>query len=191
MVLSYGYENGSQNILITLQSIGNSVGRVASGFIVDLVRKYISVPSLILFICIITFLTQVLFLFAIDIWALCIASVFCGLCYGAMVAVMPNYVAEEWGTKYFATNWGQLFPSLMLGNFLIGSFMPGLIYDAQVPKDSKECKGVYCYRWSFMVTTGVNYISVILSMLLVWLYKRKQWRADKQQNDSINSLIKN
>lgn len=180
IVISYGYENGSQDILITLQSIGSSVGRLITGFVVDLVRRYVSIPFLIVCICFLTFLNQILFLFATDIWILCIGSVINGLCYGAIASVMPNYVAEEWGTKYFATNWGQLFPSVIIGTFVIGSFIPGMIYDAQVPKDEKECKGVYCYRWSFFATTILNFISVLLSILLFWLDKRKLWKNDSQ-----------
>lgn len=191
LVISYGYENGTQDILITLQSIGSSVGRLSSGFVVDIVRRYLSVATLIFLVCIITFFNQVLFIFGIEIWALCLAAALCGLCYGSMVSVMPNYVADEWGTNNFGTNWGQLFPSIVIGSFLIGSFLPGAIYDAQVPKGSNLCKGVNCYRWSFVATAILNFLSAILALILIWMYKRKLQRAlhIAQQKESDGTTV--
>jgi MFS family permease len=101
-------------------------------------------------------------------------SVISGICFGATLSLLPTHVSKEWGTKHFATNWALLFPAITVGSFLLGSLLPGLVYDAQVKEGEKDCVGVWCFRYSFIISSGINLVCTLLALLLVWRHRKKE-----------------
>lgn len=174
IVESYGHPKGSQHILVTITSISSSIARIGSGIAVDVFAKKYSVPTLIFCTCLLTLAYQIYCIFAVSYNALYLISAVSGVCFGATLSLLPTHVSKEWGTKNFATNWSLLFPAIMVGSFLLGSLLPGLIYDSQLKEGQKECIGVWCFRYSFIISSGINVVCTLLALLLAWMHRRKQ-----------------
>lgn len=78
-----------------------------------------------------------------------------GLAYGVLFGVFPTLVADAFGTKGFAVNWGFMtLAPVVSGN--IFNLCYGAIYDAHSevqPGGERSCsEGLNCYRGAYWIT---------------------------------------
>ncbi|GAU20334.1 hypothetical protein TSUD_338150 [Trifolium subterraneum] len=156
---SLGYPNKSITTFVSLVSIWNYLGRVASGYISEiLLTKYkIPRPYLLTFIMLLSCVGHILIALGISN-SLYIASVVIGFCFGAQWPLMFAIISEIFGLKYYSTlyNFGAV--ASPVGSYIFNVRVAGNLYDKEALKQLKAkglkreegkdltCVGVECYR---------------------------------------------
>ncbi|KAK2364197.1 protein NUCLEAR FUSION DEFECTIVE [Trifolium repens] len=186
---SLGYPNKSTTTFVSLVSIWNYLGRVASGYISEiLLTKYkIPRPYLLTFIMLLSCVGHILIALGISN-SLYIASVVIGFCFGAQWPLMFAIISEIFGLKYYSTlyNFGAV--ASPVGSYIFNVRVAGHLYDKEALKQLKAkglkrqegedltCVGVECYRLAFIIITASTLIGCFVSFILV-LRTRKFYKG--------------
>ena len=109
---------------LTLLSIGNGAGRIASGALSDRIAK----PRLLAILFGIIACAIFLLPHANCLIYIYILAVIIGLCFGGFLAVYPPATADFFGARDFSINYGLVFLGYGMGCFL-GAWLGGAIYD--------------------------------------------------------------
>jgi hypothetical protein len=187
---SLGYPNKSTTTFVSLVSIWNYLGRVASGYTSEiLLTKYkIPRPYLLTFIMLLSCVGHILIALGISN-SLYIASVVIGFCFGAQWPLMFAIISEIFGLKYYSTlyNFGAV--ASPVGSYIFNVRVAGHLYDKEALKQLKAkglkrqegedltCVGVECYRLAFIIITASTLIGCLVSFILV-LRTRKFYKGD-------------
>ncbi|KAG0339520.1 hypothetical protein BG004_006782 [Podila humilis] len=174
---------------VSLISIGNCLGRLASGVISDWVINHYRISRSVFF-----FGSEILILVPLAIMgfttglvstpALVVSSCLIGATYGATGALFASMTRDFFGNKYYGTACGLV---MVLNGFnpIIANQIYGIFYDRAVHKmpplpagemetdDHVTCLGHDCYNSSFKVATLLQVVCVVFAGLLFWAHMRK------------------
>ncbi|EXB75890.1 putative transporter MCH1 [Morus notabilis] len=187
---SLGYPSHSTTTFISLVSIWNYLGRVASGFASEIfLTKYkFPRPLMLTFVLLFSCIGHLLIAFAIPN-SLYFASVIIGFCFGAQWPLIFAIISEIFGLKYYATlhNCGGL--ASPVGCYILNVLVAGRLYDKEAlrqleaqgltrkPGQDLTCKGVHCYRMAFIIITAAALFGSFVSAILV-VRTRKFYKGD-------------
>ncbi|KAB1219022.1 putative transporter MCH1 [Morella rubra] len=187
---SYGYPNQSISTFVSLVSIWNYLGRVASGFVSEIfLRRYKFPRPLMLTLTLIVSCAGHL-LIAFDVPdGLYVASVIIGFCFGAQWPLLFAIISELFGLKYYSTlyNFGSV--ASPIGLYLLNVRVTGHLYDKEAEKqmaalglqrkagEELNCTGVECFKLSFIIITAVSFLGALISLVLV-LRTTKFYKSD-------------
>lgn len=187
---SLGYPNKSTTTFVSLVSIWNYLGRVASGYISEilLTRYKIPRPYLLTFVMLLSCVGHILIALGISN-SLYFASVIIGFCFGAQWPLMFAIISEIFGLKYYSTlyNFGAV--ASPVGSYIFNVRVAGYLYDKEALKQLEAkglrrqkgkdltCVGVECYRMAFIIITASTLIGCFISFILV-LRTRKFYKGD-------------
>ncbi|KAF2194310.1 MFS general substrate transporter [Zopfia rhizophila CBS 207.26] len=151
---------------VSIISVMSFLGRLSSGIGSDIIVKKLSMSR---FWCAAASATIFMFgqICAIRVenpnflWAV---SGLTGLAYGVLFGVFPTLVADAFGTKGFAVNWGFMtLAPVVSGN--IYNLCYGAIYDAHSeiqPNGERSCsEGLNCYQTAYYVTFASSILGIL------------------------------
>ncbi|KAM0937234.1 putative MFS transporter superfamily [Dioscorea sansibarensis] len=169
---SLGYPSHSINIFISLTSILSYMGRVASGFISEiLLSKYkFPRPLMLSIVLLLTCSGQLLIAFGIP-GSLYAASLIIGFSLGAQMPLFLIIISELFGLKHFATLYNYASLASPLASYILNVRITGHLYDIQAAKQNREtmvCVGVECFKLSFLILTALDIAGALVLMILVW-----------------------
>ncbi|KAF8927915.1 major facilitator superfamily domain-containing protein [Dissophora ornata] len=171
---------------VTLISIGNCVGRLASGIISDwVISRYRISRSIFFFgsqIIILVPLTIMAFSPTVSSAALVISSCLIGATYGATGALFASMTRDFFGSKYYGSACGMVMV-LNGANPFIANQLYGFFYDRAVQQmssapatsvtdDQASCVGRSCYDSSFKVASLLQLVCILSAGLLFWAHMR-------------------
>ncbi|KAF9931557.1 hypothetical protein FBU30_009942 [Linnemannia zychae] len=183
---------------VTLISIGNCLGRLASGILSDWVISHYRISRSIFF-----FISEILILIPLLIMgfstsivsmpALVISSCLIGATYGATGALFASMTRDFFGETYYGTNCGMV---MVLNGFnpIIANQIYGVFYDRatknqgpstalepQTSENHMTCLGKACYDSSFKVASLLQVVCVVAAGLLFWAHMRKGRKLMQQK----------
>ncbi|XP_077233737.1 protein NUCLEAR FUSION DEFECTIVE 4-like [Tasmannia lanceolata] len=184
---SLGYPTKSISTFVSLISIWNCLGRLASGFGSEIVlTKYkFPRPLMLTLILLLSCVGHILIAFGVPN-SLYVSSVIIGFCFGAQWPILFAIISELFGLKYYSTlyNFGAV--ASPIGSYLLNVRVAGHLYDKEAAKQmavsgvqggDKNCVGVQCFRLSFIIITSVTLFGSLVSLILV-KRTRKFYRGD-------------
>ena len=188
--LALGYPKRSISTFVSLVSIWNYLGRVASGFISEIVlTKYKFPRPLILSLTLLLSCVGHLMI-AFDVPnGLYVASIVIGFCFGAQWPLIFAIISELFGLKYYSTlyNFGSV--ASPIGLYVLNVKVAGNFYDREAEKqleakriirkagEELKCFGGECFKLSFIVITGVTLLGMLVSLILV-IRTRSFYKSD-------------
>ncbi|KAI7753060.1 hypothetical protein M8C21_016815 [Ambrosia artemisiifolia] len=177
---SLGYPKKSISTFVSLVSIWNYLGRVASGFGSEhLLKKYkFPRPLILTLTLILSCVGHILIALGVPN-SLYFASVVIGFCFGAQWPLLFAIISEIFGLKYYSTlyNFGSV--ASPIGLYILNVKVAGHLYDVEADRQMKalgivrkageslDCVGVECYKVSFLIITAVTVFGVFVSLILV------------------------
>ncbi|KAL4290204.1 hypothetical protein GQ457_14G022440 [Hibiscus cannabinus] len=187
---SLGYPKRSISTFVSLVSIWNYLGRVTSGFVSEIfLTKYkFPRPLMLTFIMLFSCVGHLLIAFDVP-GGLYIASVIIGFCFGAQWPLLFAIISEIFGLKYYSTlyNFGSV--ASPIGSYILNVKVAGNLYDREAKKqmaalglvrrhgEDLDCKGVECFKSSFIIITAATLFGTVVSFLLA-LRTRKFYKSD-------------
>lgn len=158
----------SRAVFVSMFSIANCLGRLASGFIPDKLMRKRSMPRT----------TSLVFLSGLTLLAallnavqspeiLGVASLLSGLAFGGFQGVVPAITSEIFGLRNFATNYAMIQLGPAAGSYFLATYLAGTLFDREARKFKHgACKGPACFRLAFLVIAGFALLALILSVVL-------------------------
>ncbi|XP_068652510.1 protein NUCLEAR FUSION DEFECTIVE 4-like [Aristolochia californica] len=184
---SLQYPKKSISTFVSLISIWNCLGRLASGFVSEIfyTRYKVPRPLVLTFILLLSCVGHLLIAFAVPN-SLYVASVIIGFCFGAQWPLLFAIISEIFGLKYYSTlyNFGSV--ASPIGSYILNVRIAGHLYDGEAQKQrgitgntgkDQNCVGSHCYKLSFIIITAVTFLGTIVSMILA-MRTRKFYRSD-------------
>jgi hypothetical protein len=160
---------------ITLYSVANSGARFLFAVLSDIIGDKLGLDRSFLLIIgeLIMLIPQLALAIgtdAIDIGTnlLWMCSLFVGVGWGAGGALFPSLTRDFFGTKYYGTASGFIMSAVPVG-IVFSNQIFGAFYDMEaLEQDSKDglCYGKACYQSAFVVSTVLQLIAFILSIVL-------------------------
>ncbi|KAK8486435.1 hypothetical protein V6N13_062023 [Hibiscus sabdariffa] len=187
---SLGYPKRSISTFVSLVSIWNYLGRVTSGFVSEIFLTKYKFPRPLMLTLIMLFSCVGHLLIAFDVpGGLYIASVIIGFCFGAQWPLLFAIISEIFGLKYYSTlyNFGSV--ASPIGSYILNVKVAGNLYDREAKKqmaalglvrrhgEDLDCKGVECFKSSFIIITAATLFGTVVSFLLA-LRTRKFYKSD-------------
>ncbi|KAE9459066.1 hypothetical protein C3L33_09032, partial [Rhododendron williamsianum] len=185
-----GYPNKSISTFVSLVSIWNYLGRVAAGFVSEILLTKYKLPRplfltlTLLFSCI----GHLLIAFNVPN-GLYLASVIIGFSFGAQWPLLFAIISELFGLKYYSTlyNFGSV--ASPIGLYILNVKVTGHLYDKEAERqlaaagivrkagEELNCNGVDCFKQAFVIITVVTVIGAIVSVILA-VRTRKFYGSD-------------
>ncbi|KAE9465340.1 hypothetical protein C3L33_02749, partial [Rhododendron williamsianum] len=187
---SLGYPTSAISTFVSLVSIWNYLGRVAAGFVSEIVLTKYKLPRPLFVTLILLFSCIGHLLIAFNVPnGLYIASIIIGFSFGACWPLLYAIISEIFGLKYYSTlyNFGAV--ASPIGSYILNVRVVGYLYDKEatrqlaaagiVRKAGQElnCNGVECFKLAFLIITAVTILGAIASVFLV-VRTRKFYRSD-------------
>ncbi|KAL2345097.1 hypothetical protein Fmac_006382 [Flemingia macrophylla] len=185
-----GYPSKSITTFVSLVSIWNYLGRVASGYASEIfLTKYkVPRPYILTLVLILSSVGHVLIALGVSN-SLYLASVIIGFCFGAQWPLMFAIISEVFGLKYYSTlyNFGAV--ASPVGSYILNVRVAGVLYDKEALKQLKAkgltreagkdltCMGVECYRMAFIIITASTLVGCVASFILA-MRTRKFYKGD-------------
>ncbi|KAL2481354.1 Major facilitator superfamily protein [Abeliophyllum distichum] len=187
---SLGYPSKSITTFVSLVSIWNYLGRVASGFASEIfLEKYkFPRPLMLTFVLLISCTGHLLIAFGVPN-SLYLSSVIMGFCFGAQWPLIFAIISELFGLKYYSTLYTLGGGASPLGAYILNVRITGYLYDKEamkqmaaeglVRKEGQDltCTGVECYKLAFLIIMAATLVGCLVSVILV-LRTRKFYRSD-------------
>ncbi|KAG0323666.1 hypothetical protein BGZ99_002606 [Dissophora globulifera] len=185
---------------VTLISIGNCIGRLASGIISDwIIARYRISRSVFFFVSEVIILVPLLIMgfssSLVTLPALVVCSCLIGATYGATGALFASMTRDFFGSKYYGSACGMVMV-LNGANPFIANQLYGMFYDRAVEKmplapvngtsndDAASCVGQACYSSSFKVASLLQLVCIVSAGLLFWAHMRKGKRLMQNMNSA-------
>ncbi|KAH0459006.1 hypothetical protein IEQ34_011820 [Dendrobium chrysotoxum] len=175
---SLGYPSKSISTFVSLVSIWNAMGRLAAGFLSEiLLKKYnFSRPLMLTFVLLLACAGHLLIAFGVPN-SLYIASVIIGFCFGAQWPLLFAIISEVFGLKYYSTLYNLGGVASPIGSYILNVRVTGRLYDREAARQNKAvvagdvkdltCIGVKCFQLSFLIITAATVVGAMVSLLLV------------------------
>ncbi|KAF9918920.1 hypothetical protein BX616_004192 [Lobosporangium transversale] len=174
---------------VTLISIGNCLGRLASGILSDwVISRYRISRSIFFFGSEIIILVPLLIMGfsnpAVSLTGLIVSSALIGATYGATGALFASMVRDLFGNRYYGTACGMVMV-LNGANPFIANQIYGVFYDRAVTEmppapdnvhatnGHMTCVGPSCYNNSFKVASLLQLVCILSAGLLFWAHMKK------------------
>lgn len=165
----------SQQLLVTLFSNGNFLGRMASGALSDHVAQRLPRPALLALSLVLMAAAQLLL--AVGSTMLLHVGVFVvGMAFGSGFSMVTTLTVDCFGVRNFATNYGAVDLAPSLGSYIWASRVAGGLYDARaVPcgakgqvlaENLKVCWGAECFMGAHIAAAVACLLAACLSVLL-------------------------
>ncbi|KAF0889966.1 hypothetical protein E2562_034422 [Oryza meyeriana var. granulata] len=174
---SLGYPAKSINTFVSLISIWNYAGRVGAGYLSEmlLARYRFPRPLALTAMLLVSCVGHLLIAFGVP-QSLYAASVIIGFCFGAQWPLLFAIISEVFGLKYYSTLFNFGSAASPIGAYVLNVRVAGRMYDAEAARQhggvavvgDKICKGVQCFKHSFLIITAVTFAGALVSLLLVW-----------------------
>ncbi|KAI3473292.1 hypothetical protein Pfo_030584 [Paulownia fortunei] len=185
-----GYPTKSITTFVSLVSIWNYLGRVASGFASEIfLAKYkFPRPLMLTLVLLLSCTGHLLIAFGVPN-SLYVASVIMGFCFGAQWPLIFAIISEIFGLKYYSTLYSLGGGASPLGAYILNVRITGHLYDREAMKqmaakglirkegEDLSCSGVQCYKLAFLIITATTLIGCIVSFILV-IRTRKFYKGD-------------
>ncbi|XP_068649261.1 protein NUCLEAR FUSION DEFECTIVE 4-like [Aristolochia californica] len=184
---SLEYPKKSIGTFVSLISIWNCLGRLASGFVSEILYTKYKVPRplILTLILLLSCVGHLLIAFAVPN-SLYVASVIIGFCFGAQWPLLFAIISEIFGLKYYSTlyNFGSV--ASPIGSYILNVRVAGHLYDREAMKqqsithktrEDMDCVGSQCFKLSFIIITAATMLGAIVSIILV-MRTRKFYRSD-------------
>lgn len=204
---SLGYTTHSTTTFVSLVSIWNYLGRVASGFTSEifLTRYKFPRPLMLTFVLLFSCVGHLLIAFAVPN-SLYFASVILGFCFGAQWPLLFAIISEIFGLKYYSTLYNLGAVASPVGSYILNVRVAGHLYDkealkqmealggARVAGQDLTCNGAACYKLSFIIITAATLFGSIISFILV-LRTKKFYQGDiykkfrQEANSAGNGIV--
>lgn len=185
----------NQQLQVTMISLSNSVGRVFSGIVGDIVTNVMhrSRSWLLLLSTSCLTITQICLHSLTDLGHLWYFSTVIGFFYGFNYSVYPTLVGDKFGMKHFSFNYGMVGMSPMISNFLLNRQF-GVEYDSKISKVAYPEKtdlvadgfiyvcdrGSGCYDGVFLISAILDVVGLLIVCALnyrQYLLERSQYRS--------------
>jgi MFS family permease len=180
-------------------SLANAAGRILFGLLTDL--KIVALPPVYLLLPCLAMLivTHALLIWMTNYAVLLFVTIITGLSYGGSFAVMPVIINKYYGDKNYGSNLGLLILAVALGSMGMGA-VSGALYDKEAliqhsassavrhltsGASSQLCFGLDCFRWTFVMTTVVSVIGIVIAAFL--LRRELQFDARKSLQDTFQT----
>ncbi|KAG0358175.1 hypothetical protein BGZ54_010548 [Gamsiella multidivaricata] len=173
---------------VTLISIGNCLGRLASGIVSDwVIARYRISRSIFFFVSEALILIPLLIMGfskpVVSLAGLIISSCLIGATYGATGALFASMTRDFFGNKYYGSACGMVMV-LNGANPFIANQLYGLFYDRAVKnmppapvgsvlEDHMTCVGSSCYDSSFKIASLLQLVCILSAGLLFWAHMKK------------------
>ncbi|GER45443.1 major facilitator superfamily protein [Striga asiatica] len=196
-----GYPSKSVTTFVSLVSIWNYLGRVASGFAseVFLAKYKIPRPVMLTVVLLVSCAGHLLIAFGVPN-TLYLASVVTGFCFGAQWPLVFAIISEIFGLRYYSTLYTLGGGASPLGAYILNVRVTGKLYDREATRQLAErgvvrrvgeeltCVGVECYKKAFLIITGATMVGCLVSFMLVFRTRKfyggdiyKRFREDNEQ----------
>lgn len=182
---SLRYSSLSISTFVSLLSIWNFLGRVAAGFISEiLLHKYsIPRPFLLSLVLLVASIGHLLVASGLP-GSLYMASILIGMCFGAQWPLLFSIISELFGLRHFAILYNIGASASPLGAYLFSVRVAGYFYDMRtklemstsgVPTASNEmmCVGRSCFEITFIIMATVSVVGSAIAAVLV--YRTRQF----------------
>lgn len=160
---SLGIESSA--FFVSLFSLANGMGRVVGGFVADRCSHTISKLQWMCLIAILMSLFHGVLAFdgswVVDIFVFSCVGV--GFLFGGSVSLVAVNIADLFGSRHVATNFGAMDSAPIIGSYLFATLSVALFYN---PSSSETCVGTACYRVPFIVNTVFNLVAGALCWTL-------------------------
>lgn len=166
IVLSLGAKKGSQNVMVLLFSFSNCAGRIITGLVSDKIANHVTRMTVLNMSSLCIGLVHYGFSFA-TIGMMYPLIICLGLVYGALYAMIPSYISERFGQKYFSINFSVACLAPSLGSYLLATLLSSAIYKANSKEGSKSCYGKACYQATYLICTGLCLLAFIIGLFLM------------------------
>lgn len=143
--VSAGHSAAVAAFALTVGAIGNTVGRILSGWLSDHVGRLNTLKIMLL---ISTVAMPALFVWRADLAAFYVLLCLVYYCYGTQLSVYASTSADFYGTKYIGLNYGLLLMAWGVAG-IFGPFLGGRVYVATGE-----------YRWAFFVAAVVELVAL-------------------------------
>ncbi|CAN1339546.1 Protein NUCLEAR FUSION DEFECTIVE 4 [Linum perenne] len=187
---SLGYPKRSTSTFVSLVSIWNYLGRVASGFLSEhfLTKYKFPRPLMLTLILLFSCVGHLLIAFNVP-GGLYAASIIIGFCFGAQWPLLFAIISELFGLKYYSTlyNFGSV--ASPIGSYVLNVRVAGYLYDKEAkkqlaamgmerkPGQDLNCVGTECFKVAFIIITAATLFGSFVSLVLV-IRTRKFYRGD-------------
>ena len=131
---------------VTVGAIGNAAGRIASGWLSDLVGRLMTLRIMIL---VSALAMPALFAWREEAFLLYLFVVVVYWCFGTQLSVFASTAADFFGTKHLGLNYGLLFTAYGVAG-LIGPIIAGVVFDT-----------FNDYRYAFFIAAGLAVVALI------------------------------
>ncbi|KAL6839744.1 hypothetical protein ACP4OV_030432 [Aristida adscensionis] len=168
-----GYPRRSTATFVSLVSIWSYLGRVVAGFASDAIvaRHRLPRPLLLVAALLLAVPGHLLVAFAAP-GALYAASVVVGFCYGATQPLILATVSELFGLRYYSTLCTFANTVCPVGAYVLNVRVAGRMYDREAARQNAghgaACKGVRCYKESFVVVAAAAAAAAAVAAVLAW-----------------------
>ncbi|KVI07884.1 protein NUCLEAR FUSION DEFECTIVE 4-like [Cynara cardunculus var. scolymus] len=177
---SLGYPKTSITTFVSLVSIWNYLGRVASGFVSEiLLAKYkFPRPLMLTLVLCVSCVGHLLIAFGVPN-GLYVSSIIMGFCFGAQWPLIFAIISEIFGLKYYSTLYNLGGGASPVGAYILNVVVAGRLYDKEAERQMRargmvrkegqdlSCIGVECYKMSFLIITVATVFACFISFVLV------------------------
>jgi OFA family oxalate/formate antiporter-like MFS transporter len=131
---------------VTVGAVGNAAGRIASGWLSDLVGRLMTLRIMIF---VSALAMPALFAWREEAFLLYLFVVVVYWCFGTQLSVFASTAADFFGTKHLGLNYGLLFTAYGVAG-LIGPIIAGVVFDT-----------FNDYRYAFFIAAGLAVVALI------------------------------
>jgi OFA family oxalate/formate antiporter-like MFS transporter len=131
---------------VTVGAVGNAAGRIASGWLSDLVGRLMTLRIMIF---VSALAMPALFAWREEAFLLYLFVVVVYWCFGTQLSVFASTAADFFGTKHLGLNYGLLFTAYGVAG-LIGPIIAGVVFDT-----------FNDYRYAFFIAAGLAVVALL------------------------------
>ena len=183
---SFHMEDAS-TLFTTLNFAAGTAAKFVIGYLSDVIVHKVPRPGVALVAMIVQTASLTFCIFYGNTYSVLLITVFCvGMPNGAAWCLTPTMISEFFGVKYFGRNWGFVMLGTAFGGLILQKIF-GAIYENEiVTLEVKDCYGLECFRYSFLLVAGLSLCAVILYVGL--LERRLKLREFVKEDEQIQTI---
>lgn len=146
------------SFFVTLIALSNGLGRVFAGWMSDHSYDFCGISKLLLLTFVVSAMSIVQFVLSFGLTTFLFPGfLLVGFLFGCTVALTAINVADIFGEKYIATNFGFVDASPIFGSYLYATFLVSMFYNQNATIASSgesTCFGPDCFRSAFLLNAA-------------------------------------